>query len=214
MLTTKNEKNRAAVKQLPRASNWKRVTAQVEIDDVNEYNLNTALGQRAPEPREEQERPQYAPQPRQYASASQVSLIRPSIFTTTTATAANRTPPRSKRITVNPTSSGKRLSTTSPRPTGTSPARRKCLFANHLPAMSPSVSPPVDRLRVTRFMKREASTKLVTTGEAPSVPPAWLPGSAADASRVGAAWTVLTATMSSKLEGASRKCRRRMWRLV
>ena len=75
MLTAEDEKkNRAAVKQLPRAWNfWKRVTAQVEIDDVNEYNLNTALGQRAPEPREEQERAQYAPQPRQYASASQVT---------------------------------------------------------------------------------------------------------------------------------------------
>ena len=75
MLTAEDEKkNKDAVKQLPRAwSFWKRVLAQVEIDDVNEYNLNAALGQRAPEPREEQERPQYAPQPRQYASASQVS---------------------------------------------------------------------------------------------------------------------------------------------
>jgi hypothetical protein len=57
MLTAEDEKkNRAAVKQLPRAWNfWKRVIAQVEIDDVNEYNLNAALGQRAPEPREERE---------------------------------------------------------------------------------------------------------------------------------------------------------------
>jgi hypothetical protein len=57
MLTAEDEKkNRAAVKQLPRAwSFWKRVLAQVEIDDVNEYNLNAALGQRAPEPREERE---------------------------------------------------------------------------------------------------------------------------------------------------------------
>ena len=57
MLTAEDEKkNKDAVKQLPRAWNfWKRVLAQVEIDDVNEYNLNAALGQRAPAPREEQE---------------------------------------------------------------------------------------------------------------------------------------------------------------
>jgi hypothetical protein len=55
MLNAEDEKkNRAAVKQLPRAWDfWKRLIAQVEIDDVNEYNLNAALGQRAPEPREE-----------------------------------------------------------------------------------------------------------------------------------------------------------------
>ena len=64
MLTAEDEKkNKQAVKQLPRAWNfWKRVTAQVEIDDVNEYNLNTALGQRAPEA-----------QQARYASASQVA---------------------------------------------------------------------------------------------------------------------------------------------
>jgi hypothetical protein len=64
MLTAEDEKkNKDAVKQLPRAWNfWKRVLAQVEIDDVNEYNLNAALGQRAPEPREEQEqRSQFVP---------------------------------------------------------------------------------------------------------------------------------------------------------
>ena len=64
MLTAEDEKkNKDAVKQLPRAWNfWKRVIAQVEIDDVNEYNLNAALGQRAPEPREEQEqRSQFVP---------------------------------------------------------------------------------------------------------------------------------------------------------
>jgi hypothetical protein len=64
MLTAEDEKkNKDAVKQLPRAWNfWKRVIAQVEIDDLNEYNLNAALGQRAPEPREEQEqRSQFVP---------------------------------------------------------------------------------------------------------------------------------------------------------
>ena len=64
MLTAEDEKkNRAAVKELPRAWYfWKRVLAQVEIDDVNEYNLNAALGQCAPEPREEQEQhSQFAP---------------------------------------------------------------------------------------------------------------------------------------------------------
>jgi hypothetical protein len=64
MLTAEDEKkNKDAVKQLPRAWNfWKRVLAQVEIDDVNEYNLNAALGQRAPTPREEQEqRSQFVP---------------------------------------------------------------------------------------------------------------------------------------------------------
>jgi len=64
MLTAEDEKkNRAAVKDLPKAWYfWKRVLAQVEIDDVNEYNLNAALGQRAPEPREEQEqRSQFVP---------------------------------------------------------------------------------------------------------------------------------------------------------
>ena len=78
MLTAEDEKkNRAAVKHLPRAWNfWKRVIAQVEIDDVNEYNLNAALGQRAPEPREEQE------QHSQFVPAKRLS--------TTTATRSSR----------------------------------------------------------------------------------------------------------------------------
>jgi hypothetical protein len=75
MLTAEDEKkNRAAVKDLPKGWYfWKRVIAQVEIDDVNEYNLNAALGQRAPEPREErEERSQFAP-----ASAYQVQQPQP-----------------------------------------------------------------------------------------------------------------------------------------
>jgi hypothetical protein len=82
MLTAEDEKkSKNAVKELPRAWYfWKRVTAQVEIDDVNEYNLNMALGQRAPEPREvQQQGASFVPAseyqaPRQYTPSPVVNI--------------------------------------------------------------------------------------------------------------------------------------------